>query len=69
MGCNQVSDIFIISRNISQTCVIECESGYVWDGNGTCFYNGTHHFETDNCIVKVTETEKGMIERKEIEDG
>ena len=61
VGCSQVPSGFIIERNITQSCKIRCDSGYFWDGNGTCIYNGTHDFEIDNCTVSVTEIEKGNI--------
>ena len=60
-GCHQVPDGFIIKSNTTQSCIITCDSGYYWDGNGTCIYNGTYHFEDDNCIVEVTQIDKGSI--------
>ena len=51
----------IFESYTTQSCIITCDSGYYWDGNGTCIYNGTHNFEYDNCIVEVTQIDRGNI--------
>ena len=65
-GCHKVDlrvpDGFIFESYTTQSCIITCDSGFYWDGNGTCIYNGTYDMpEEDNCVVEVTQIDRGNI--------
>ncbi len=61
-GCdNRIPDGFIIESHTTQSCIITCDSGFYWDGNGTCIYNETYNLQNDNCTVEVTQVDKGNI--------
>ena len=61
-GCDtRIPDGFVFESNTFRSCIMTCDSGYYWNGNGSCIYNGVHNFENDTCYFEVTQIDKGNI--------